>query len=204
MRKQGKLTQAQISKDRHTPVMTAGDLVKSVETPDTRAEMWERKRARISTDTFAYRNRAGNRLFRNPKTGQLFVVRDLLDEYFAAVFKCHEYTADELMKIGQPNDEGWRDAEAYPLGQTKARLLELMNEPEKWLHFNVSNVPSSRIDLFFSPKKDKWMYVEVNPHTAAVQVSQIMSSKALAEFKRKNKLLIWRKINPGSLPVIPI
>lgn len=206
MKAQGKLTQKQILQERRRAPEKGlgGELNKDVETPDMRAEMWARKRERISKDTFSYRNRSGNRLFRNPKTGQMFVVRDLLDEYFATVFRCHEYTDAELMQIGQPNDDGWRTAEPYPLGQTKARLLELMNESERWLHFMVSNTPSSRIDLFFSPKKDKWMYIEVNPLTAFVQRSQIMASKALAEMKRKKKMLRWVRLNSGQHPVIPI
>lgn len=217
LKAQGKLNSHQIAADRGKDTPMAGDLIRGTvykvgpdyhtvlpyATEDTAKEMWARRRERLSKDTFSYRNRAGNRLFRNTKTGAPFVVRDSLDEYFASVFQATEYTDAEIMKLGQPNDQGWRDTEPYPLGQTKARLIELMETPEKWQHFNVVNA-STRIDLFFSPKKDKWMYVELNPHTALCRVSQILTSKALAEFKRKHSLLRWRTVNPGSLPVIPI
>ena len=189
MMKQGKLTAAQILADRQQITPTSGDLAKSGETQDERAEMWERRRSLVSKDTFAYRSRSGNRLFRT-KNGSPFVVRDLLDEYFVTKFKAVEYTPEEIVALGQPNQEGWITSNPSPLGEVKKKLLQLMNEPEKWLHFNITK-GTVHTDLFFSPKKDRWFYIELNPTTGLCRRSQIFRSKAVAEFKRAHQLIDW-------------
>lgn len=146
-----------------------------------------------------HRLRTGGRIFRNKK-GHIFVVEDRLDEYLAVAFEMKQLSDEELLNLGQPDEEGWKTTNPYPLSEVKRKLLTMKNEPEKWQHFNIAKMSTLVLDLFFSPKKDAWFYVRLNPETGKAERSQVYPNKYFAEQRRLSKTWKWYTLsNPIKL-----
>jgi len=184
-RKSGRLSKAQIMKDRV-------DGLQFINTG----------RGPVAAEMQMYKARAGGTLFRT-RTGEIFVAKDMLDEYFASKFATHRYTEAEIIGMGKANTEGWKTAEATPLGAVKEHILRLTaaEDIQKWRHFSIRREDHIHIDLFFSPTKDRWFYIWLDPITGIAQRSTIIGSKEVAEFKRTNHKLTWVPLTNPELPI---
>ena len=185
MRRKGKMNEKQILKDRVSEF-------KPIRYPKTGGSASVK-----GLSTFG--SQPGS-LFRTRK-GEIFVAKDSVDEYFAHKF-ARRFT-DEEMKMGQPGEDGWITSNATPLAAVKEKLRRLAGEDDiqKWLHFAIRREAHTHIDLFFSPKKDKWFYININPVTGEAQRSNILGSKNVAEQKRLNKKLTWIPLNDRVIPI---
>lgn len=136
--------------------------------------------------------RSPGTLFRN-RSGETFIVNDPLEEFIAHGLRAKKYSNEELLKLGQPDEEGWRKNEPVPLAETRRRMKQLVDEDgwQKWLYFVIRKEDHIHLALFFNPQKTQWIYVSIDPRDGAVQRTTILGSKNVAEFKRKNKKLTW-------------
>ena len=196
-KKQGKLTSAQIESDKlkdHGMYVGLGNSMPEVE-PLLDKSFVPHKTKEARKYVTSHTGRSPGRIFRG-KNDSIFVARDLLDEYFLTTFRLHKYSEEELLNLGQPNEEGWRTAEPVPLAEVKKKLKELQSGIEKWRHFNVVRTEHTVIDLFFSPKKDLCFYVEISPLSGLCRRSEFLPDKMMAEFRRKVKSIRWYPLNP--------
>jgi len=186
MRQQGKFTMNEIKKDRWS---TNGK------------QFINTGRVPVASVMQEYKSHTGNTLFRT-RTGEIFVARDPMELYFVSKF-AKKYTDAEIIALGKPNAEGWKTAESTPLGAVKEKLLRLDADKGimKWNHFRIRREDHIHIDLFFSPTKDRWLYIQVNPKTGVAHRSVIYGSKEVAEFKRKKKIVTWIPLSDPKQPI---
>lgn len=130
-------------------------------------------------------------LFRT-RTGGVFVARDPMEEFFASKLTEKKYSRSEIETLDQSNSEGWRDHESIPLSEVKRKLTKLAGSEDilKWQHFMLPKT-TVHTALFFSPQKDKWFYIELNPDSGECRRTIIYTCKEVAEFKRKRRILTW-------------
>jgi hypothetical protein len=172
MRRQGKLTMKQILKDRSTG---------AADEPHPKVTR--------------YVNTGHNASIRGLQIFNRRVVDDPLDSFFSCLNTKSRYTDEELINRGKPDASGKITSNPVPLGEVKERLRRLGVEndetPQKWKYFYVRKEDHTHLALFFSPQKDRWFYVEVNPKNGDCKRSTILGSKEVAEFKRREKILTW-------------
>ena len=171
-RRQGKLTMKQILKDR---------AIGAADEPHPKVTR--------------YVNTGHNASIRGLQVFNRRVIDDPLDSFFSCLHRKPLYTDDELIARGKPNKDGIITSNPVPLGEVKERLrrlgVEEADTPQKWNYFYVRREAHIHLALFFSPQKDRWFYVQVNPKTGECQRSTILGSKNVAEYKRREKILTW-------------
>lgn len=222
MKRRGKFNMKQILKDRADSVMRSEehtvlrlqhdpqsiDVVTVVGKTIHKDPHWDRKTLRnnarnqfINTghvnamSMHGHRMRVGSKIYRN-KRGHIFVVDSKFDEFIATGMGSKALSDDELAQLGQPDEEGWRSTNPYPLAEVKRKLKQLQEEKqyEKWLYFIVAKTDQSHLALFFSPKKDAWMYVRINPETGETKRTLIYPNKHYAEIRRLSKTWTWKTL----------
>lgn len=147
---------------------------------------------RIIHATALHRSRSIGSLWRDKNTGSIYVAEDKLEEFFYAAMKLRKYTDQELIAMNHPDKDGWKkhDLAGIPLGKVKERIAQIQGSPEQWLHFDIPQAVV-KLALFFSPQKDRWFYIELNPETGQCRRTLVYGSKNVAEFKRRKRILTW-------------
>lgn len=212
MKKQGKLTSDQIETDRFkrvsrfdtfvdkgkydsVTVMPDGDLMPSGRHVESARGPIELHRSVVNT---GYDRRIHNikpkpvgTLFRT-RSGGIFIAEDPLELFFASKLTAKKYSDEELRSLDAASVEGWKKNNPIPLSEVKRKLNKLAGDDDilKWLHFMLP-FTGVHLALFFSPQKDRWFYIELNPETGDCRRTIIYSCKEVAEFKRRRRILTW-------------
>lgn len=110
------------------------------------------------------------------------------DEYLNSKFPGHYTSRREIIGRGKPDAEGFRKEDRIPLGEVYEFLYKLkveLGETEMKNHFKVQ----PWMDLFFSPDKTVWMFVETRE--TFIRKSSRFSSKSLAIQALQLRVVKW-------------
>lgn len=171
---------------------------------------------KIGSVAALYGNNTGNRLVRNNKTGQISVigVSPEREAYLRSRFPGKQYTnkalsdrneitnvmialsKDDILKVDELQ---WSIIPIVEVHDLLDKLKEQMKQDIKGNFFRYRNLPGlNTIDLFFSPKKDLWMAVEMKDFAGDrfIRVSLSYPSKSLIIQALELSMVRWVETVP--------
>lgn len=151
------------------------------------------------------KNRTGNTLFRNPKTGQIFTSNKHYSPEFQAFWEARypamKYSNRELKERGMPDEYGLIRSNPVPRGLAMRRAHDILIEEAAStpLHYRIINTPEISLDIFLNSARTRFFLFELNRVVGTVKRSEIYSQEEIAiatynRGKRKGEKVHWAEV----------